>query len=163
MSDNPSNADKRIAQALEKLKKSINYKYKIKYETKDNLTNISDINHSPVSENIEEKLIISPEKTLIKDRNFDNLDWNKKEYQELTFTNCFISNSKVNLEEADLTGTDFSPSEYDGLSLFKADMRNADISNIDVRKLDFSGVKIVEWQQVFFIENLGIIAYPDNE
>jgi fluoroquinolone resistance protein len=56
----------------------------------------------------------------------------------------------------------FSPSQYNGMSIFKADFRNAEISNIDIRKLDFSGVKIFEWQQTFFIENLGIIAYPNK-
>lgn len=69
---------------------------------------------------------------------------------------------RANLEEADLTYTEFAPSQYDYLTLFKADFRNAEIRDIDIRKLDFSGVKIQEWQQDVFMESLGISVFPDK-
>ncbi|MCR9192962.1 MAG: hypothetical protein NXI01_09985 [Gammaproteobacteria bacterium] len=62
----------------------------------------------------------------------------------------------------DLTNTLFAPSEYYGLSIYKSDFRNAEISDIDVRKIDFSGVKICEWQMDSIIENLGIIIHPNE-
>ncbi|GEM_PF-1495800 len=92
--------------------------------------------------------------------NFEGVHLEKCDLSESKFVSVIFS--KTNLEEANLTNTVFSPSQYDGLSLFNADFRNAEIANIDIRKLDFSGVKIFEWQQAFFIENLGIIAYPDK-
>ena len=92
--------------------------------------------------------------------NFEGVHLAKCNLSESKFVSVIFS--KTNLEEADLTNTIFSPSHYDGLSIFKADFRNAEISNINIRKLDFSGVKISEWQQAFFIENLGIISYPDK-
>ncbi|EQC00144.1 MULTISPECIES: pentapeptide repeat-containing protein [Photorhabdus] len=70
--------------------------------------------------------------------------------------------SRVNLEGANLTNTIFSPSRYDGMSIFKADLRNAEISNIDVRTLDFSGVEIFEWQMIPLMEEMGFIIHPDN-
>jgi len=36
--------------------------------------------------------------------------------------------SRANLEEADLTSTEFAPNEYDGLSIYKADLRNKYVS-----------------------------------
>jgi fluoroquinolone resistance protein len=97
-------------------------------------------------------------------------DFRYSNFEGVYLVKCNLSESKfvsvifsrANLEEADLTNTVFAPEQYDGLSIFKADFRNAEIKNIDVRKLDFSGVKIFEWQQEFFVENLGIITYPDN-
>lgn len=91
---------------------------------------------------------------------FEGVHLEKCDLSESKFVSVIFS--KANLEEANLTNSVFSPSQYDGLSLFKADFRNAEITNIDIRKLDFSGVKIFEWQQAFFIENLGIIVYPDK-
>ncbi len=99
-------------------------------------------------------------KTDFRYSNFEGVYLAKCDLSESKFVSAIFS--KTNLEEANLTNTVFSPSQYDGLSLFKADFRNAEIANIDIRKLDFSGVKIFEWQQAFFIENLGIIAYPDK-
>jgi len=99
-------------------------------------------------------------KTDFRYSNFEGTYLEKCDLSESKFVSVILS--RANLEEADLTSTEFAPSEYDGLSIFKADMRNADIRNIDVRKLDLSGVKIFEWQQHFFIENLGIIVFPDK-
>lgn len=99
-------------------------------------------------------------KTDFRYSNFEGVHLGKCDLSESKFVSVIFS--KTNLEEANLTNTVFSPSQYDGLSLFKADFRNAEITNIDIRKLDFSGVKIFEWQQAFFIESLGIIAYPDK-
>ena len=53
----------------------------------------------------EENLIINSRTTVIKDRKFINLDWTRKDHQELTFKNCTISNSN------------FSTSNLDGLRL----------------------------------------------
>jgi len=99
-------------------------------------------------------------KTDFRYSNFEGVYLQKCDLSESKFVAVIFT--RANLEEADLTSTDFAPKEYDRLSLFKADLRNAEISNIDVRKLDFFGVKIFEWQQAFFIENLGIITYPDK-
>jgi len=99
-------------------------------------------------------------KTDFRYSNFEGVYLQKCDLSESKFVAVIFT--RANLEEADLTSTDFAPNEYDGLSLFKADFRNAEIRNIDVRKLDFSGVKIFEWQQAVFIENLGIITYPDK-
>jgi len=70
--------------------------------------------------------------------------------------------SRVNLEGANLTNTVFAPSQYDGLSIYKADLRNAEIAGVDVRAVDFSGVEIFEWQLVSLVENIGFVIYPDN-
>ena len=75
------------------------------------------------------------------------------------FTNTDLS--KTNLEEANLTNTYFSPALYDGLSIFKADLRHAELDNLDIRRVDLSGVKLCEWQQDYIIDNLGIILYKD--
>lgn len=99
-------------------------------------------------------------KTDFRYSNFEGVHLEKCDLSESKFVSVIFS--KANLEEANLTNTVFSPSQYDGLSIYKADLRNAEITNIDIRKLDFSGVKIAEWQQAFFIENLGIIIYPDK-
>lgn len=294
-------SDQRIAHALEKIKNSIGKESQIKSDKKESPIINLDAEIQTIPPETEENLIISSETSVIRDRNFINLDWIKKDHQGLNFKNCTISNSdftaanleglrlescrifncnfekstipdgffedcifyekhnqhgcnfsfadlrhcefyrcnismnnfkranvfqitiddsraqgcnfqfanfvnvvsrnvlfssayltktdfrysnfegvylqkcnlseskfvsviftRANLEEADLTNTEFAPNEYDGLSIFKADLRNAEIRNIDVRKLDFSGVKIFEWQQTSFIENLGIITYPDK-
>ncbi|WP_116964694.1 pentapeptide repeat-containing protein [Fastidiosibacter lacustris] len=95
-------------------------------------------------------------------------------YSDLTgvyLAKCDLSGSKlvsvilsrVNLEEADLTSTDFSPSQYDGIKLHKADLRNSNIANIDIKYIDFSGVKIFEWQQSIFMESLGILVFPEGK
>lgn len=99
-----------------------------------------------------------------------NTDFRYSNFEGVYLKKCDLSESKfvavifsrANLEEADLTNTEFSPSEYDGLSIFKSDLRNAEIRNIDIRKLDFTGVKIFEWQIEAFVENLGIIIYPNK-
>jgi fluoroquinolone resistance protein len=295
-----NNVDQRLAQTMEKIRKSIEQKSRNKLTSEKNVIISAESESLAISKN-EENLIISPGTTLISNREFVNLDWIKKDHQDLAFKNCLISNSdfsrsnldrlrlencrifncnfekasiqegyfedcmfyekdsqqgcnfnladlrraefhrsnismntfkranvfqlvidecraqgcdfqfanfvnvvsrtvlfssatlirsdfrysnfegvylekcdlsesklvsvilsRANLEEADLTNTDFAPAEYDGLSIFKADMRNANIDNIDVRKLDFSGVKILDWQQQFFIENLGIVVFPDK-
>jgi len=69
---------------------------------------------------------------------------------------------KKNKPQANLMNTHFAPSQIDGLSIFKADLRNAQIENIDIRQLDFTGVKVNEWQQAVFMESLGVIVYSDN-
>jgi len=99
-------------------------------------------------------------KTDFRYSNFEGVYLQKCDLSESKFVSVIFT--RANLEEADLTSTDFAPSEYDGLIIFKADMRNAEIRNIDVRKLDFSGVNIFEWQQAFFVENLGIVVHPDK-
>jgi fluoroquinolone resistance protein len=97
-------------------------------------------------------------------------DFRYSDFEGVHLAKCNLSESKflsvifskTTLDGADLTHTVFAPSQYDGLSIFKADLRNAEIANIDIRKLDFSGVKILEWQQEFFMENLGIIINPEG-
>ena len=63
------------------------------------------------------------------------------------------------MEEANLMNTEVPRSRYDGLDLSKADLRNAQV-NIDIRTVDMSGVKILEWQQEGLLESIGIIVYP---
>jgi fluoroquinolone resistance protein len=68
----------------------------------------------------------------------------------------------TNLDEADLTNTEFSPLHYSGLSVSNTDFRNAELSGIDFRKVDSSGIKILEWQQSAILESFGFVLYPDN-
>ena len=100
-----------------------------------------------------------------------NTDFNYSDFSCVNLEKCDLSGSKfvnvdlsgTNLSGTDLKNTDFAPAYYNNLSLIGADMRNANISSIDVRKLEFSGVKILDWQQGTFIENLGIIISPENK
>jgi fluoroquinolone resistance protein len=98
-------------------------------------------------------------KTDFRYSNFEGVCLKKCDLSESKFVAVILS--RANLEESDLTNTLFAPSEYYGLSIFKADLRNAEIKDIDIRKLDFSGVKICEWQMDSLIESLGIIVHPN--
>lgn len=98
-----------------------------------------------------------------------NTDFRYADFSNVHLKKCDLSNSRfvttifsrANLDESDLRNSIFAPEKYDGLSLCDADLRNADIRNLDIRALDFAGVKIQAWQQAFFMENLGIIVFPD--
>ncbi|KOY60659.1 hypothetical protein AM629_18125 [Photorhabdus heterorhabditis] len=108
--------------------------------------------------------IIFSSATLIKSNfkysNFEGVYLEKCDLSESNLVSVVLS--RANLAGANLTNTIFSPLRYDGISIFKADLRNAEISNVDVRLLDFSGVEIFEWQMVPLMENLGFIIHPDN-
>ncbi|WP_218117394.1 pentapeptide repeat-containing protein [Photorhabdus luminescens] len=108
--------------------------------------------------------VIFSSATLIKSNfkysDFEGVYLEKCDLSESNLVSVVLSG--VNLEGSNLTNTIFSPSRYDGLSIFKADLRNAEISNIDVRALDFSGVEIFEWQMVPLMEEMGFIIHPDK-
>ena len=99
-----------------------------------------------------------------------NTDFRYADFSNVCLEKCDLSKSRfvsvsffnTNLEEANLTNIIFSPSTHCGLKIFKADFRNADIRDINIISLDFTGVKICDWQKDVFLENLGIILFPDN-
>lgn len=208
MSDK-SNADQRIAQALEKIKSTLEKKVKLESETKEvNIVNPA-IEKCASFTGIEEILIISPETTLIKDRQFINLNWVNKDYQQLTFKNCMISNSNfsssnldgLRLENCKIYNCNFEKASiqegfFEDCVFFDKDSLNGcNFNSADLRRSEFhrcnlsmnhfkranafqiiinecraqgctfqfaNFVKIFEWQQEIFIENLGIIVFPNS-
>jgi len=98
-------------------------------------------------------------KSNFKYADFEGVYLEKCDLSESILTAAVLS--RANLEGANLTNTVFSPNQYDGLSLFKADLRNADISGIDIRTLDFSGVEIFEWQMASLLESIGFVIHPE--
>ena len=59
-------------------------------------TNIDSKEHIPLSEIIEECLVISDDNKLIQNRTFNNLDWTKKNFKELIFKNFWHSTQYFN-------------------------------------------------------------------
>ncbi|WP_444944859.1 pentapeptide repeat-containing protein [Microbulbifer sp. ZKSA006] len=109
-------------------------------------------------------------KLLVSAASLTRTNFRYSDFEGVHLEKCALSESKfiavnfsrANLEGSDLTNTEFAPSLYDGLSVVNADLRNADIREIGVIDLDFSGVKIYEWQQASLMESIDILIFPDN-
>jgi fluoroquinolone resistance protein len=99
-----------------------------------------------------------------RDTNFTYCDFTRANLMD-----CDLSSSRFNhatLDDASLEGSNLMDADLTAihahhLTLRGADLRNAMIAGLDLRKIDLTGVRIMEWQQRFLLETVGMTIFAD--
>ncbi|MGF1698996.1 Qnr family pentapeptide repeat protein [Photobacterium makurazakiensis] len=90
-------------------------------------------------------------------------------FERLCIEKCDLFENKwigTNLQGASLKGSDLSRGEFSAdcwgqFRMQDCNLSNAELTGLDPRKVDISGVKICAWQQEQLLEQLGVIVCPD--
>jgi fluoroquinolone resistance protein len=67
----------------------------------------------------------------------------------------------TSMRGSDLSRGEFSSDSWEQLDLRECDLSHVELHGLDPRKVNLSGVKICMWQQEQLLESLGVIVGPD--
>ena len=88
------------------------------------------------------------------------------DFRGANFNDCDLSSNRLShsvldhtsFENALLNDCDFHAVTADGLSTKGADLRDAQITGLDIRTIDMTGVRINDYQQRTLLEAIGLIV-----
>jgi len=91
------------------------------------------------------------------------------DFENCQLVGCDLSGSSFvnanffqsNLENCLLVCTDLSGIQFERLALAGADLRNATLDGLDIRKVDLQGSKINDWQQSVLLDSLGVVCFAN--